>query len=200
MARAVDRRRASRQRRVGAAFGADGQTIFADYARIFPSRFSNVTNGVTPRRWLAQANPALAALLDRRLGARLATRPGAPARAGAARRRSAVSQRVPGRQAQQQAPPGRAIRRELGLHVDPDSLFDVQVKRIHEYKRQLLNVLHVVTRYQAMLAEPERDWVPRTVIFAGKAASAYIDGQADHPADPRRRAGRQQRSARCAAG
>jgi starch phosphorylase len=57
--------------------------------------------------------------------------------------------------------------------LDPDSLFDVQVKRIHEYKRQLLNVLHVVTRYQAILAEPARDWVPRTVIFAGKAASSY---------------------------
>ena len=70
------------------------------------------------------------------------------------------------------------IRRELGLHVDPDSLFDVQVKRIHEYKRQLLNALHVVARYQAMLAAPERDWVPRTVIFAGKAASAYIAAKA----------------------
>jgi starch phosphorylase len=65
------------------------------------------------------------------------------------------------------------IEREVGVVVDPDSLFDVQVKRIHEYKRQLLNVLHVVTRYQAMLANPTADWVPRTVIFAGKAASSY---------------------------
>ena len=66
------------------------------------------------------------------------------------------------------------IARDTGLRVDLDSLFDVQIKRIHEYKRQLLNVLHVVARYQAMLAEPERDWTPRTVIFAGKAASAYV--------------------------
>jgi starch phosphorylase len=60
-----------------------------------------------------------------------------------------------------------------GVTVNPASLFDVQVKRIHEYKRQLLNVLHVVTRYQAILADPGADWVPRTVIFAGKAASSY---------------------------
>jgi starch phosphorylase len=66
------------------------------------------------------------------------------------------------------------IERHAGVKVDPASLFDVQVKRIHEYKRQLLNVLHVVTRYQAMLADPGADWVPRTVIFAGKAASSYV--------------------------
>jgi starch phosphorylase len=65
------------------------------------------------------------------------------------------------------------IARECHVTVDPDSLFDVQVKRMHEYKRQLLNVLHVVTRYQQILAHPTGNWVPRTVIFAGKAASAY---------------------------
>jgi starch phosphorylase len=65
------------------------------------------------------------------------------------------------------------IRHTTGIVVDPSSLFDVQVKRIHEYKRQLLNLLHVVTRYQAMLADPSADWQPRTVIFAGKAASSY---------------------------
>ena len=67
----------------------------------------------------------------------------------------------------------RYIERTTGIAVDPASLFDVQVKRIHEYKRQLLNLLHVVTRYQAILANPSADWVPRTVIFAGKAASSY---------------------------
>ena len=65
------------------------------------------------------------------------------------------------------------IARTTGIAVDPDSLFDVQVKRIHEYKRQLLNVLHVVARWQAILARPKADWVPRTVVFAGKAASSY---------------------------
>jgi glycogen phosphorylase len=66
------------------------------------------------------------------------------------------------------------IRRDLGVSVNPESLFDVQVKRIHEYKRQLLNVLHVIARYQAILAQPNAPWVPRTVIFSGKAASAYV--------------------------
>jgi len=65
------------------------------------------------------------------------------------------------------------IRRELGVAVNPDSLFDVQIKRIHEYKRQLLNVLHVIARYQAIVADPSADWTPRTVVIAGKAASAY---------------------------
>jgi hypothetical protein len=79
--------------------------------------------------------------------------------------------------------------------VDPDSLFDVQVKRMHEYKRQLLNVLHVVTRYQQILAHPTGNWVPRTVIFAGKAASAYYMAKLDHPPDQRRGARDQQRPA-----
>ena len=64
--------------------------------------------------------------------------------------------------------------RQLGVALNPDALFDVQVKRIHEYKRQLLNVLHVITRYQRILAHPDGNWVPRVVVFAGKAASAYV--------------------------
>jgi glycogen phosphorylase len=161
-------------------------TIFADYAKIYANsatpRFCNVTNGVTPRRWLAQANPSLSALLDRRLGGPgsdggvqpdwrthldrltelrgLATDPEFQAEVMAAKQLN--KQRLT-----------ELIRRELGLPIDATSLFDVHVKRIHEYKRQLLNVLHVVARYQAICADPGGDWQPRTVLFAGKAASAY---------------------------
>lgn len=148
-------------------------TIFADYARLWPERFTNVTNGVTPRRWLEQANPGLAALLDERIGEgwrrdlrqlqRLREQAGDPE---LGRRFLAVKRANKQRLA-------ALIRRELGLVVDPASLFDVQVKRIHEYKRQLLNLLHVVARYQAIVAYPQGPWVPRTVVFAGKAASAY---------------------------
>ena len=153
------------------------ETIFADYARLYPQRFFNVTNGVTPRRWLQQANPGLASLLDQRIGngwrrdldqlAKLREQAGdAALQAEFMAVKHANKQRL-----------ATLIRRELGLIVDPASLFDVQVKRIHEYKRQLLNLLHVVGRYQAMLANPEgpdgRGWTPRTVILAGKAASAY---------------------------
>jgi starch phosphorylase len=148
-------------------------TIFADYARLWPERFTNVTNGVTPRRWLEQANPGLAALLDERIGEgwrrdlrqlqRLREQASDPA---LGRRFLAVKRDNKQRLA-------ALIRHELGLAVDPAGLFDVQVKRIHEYKRQLLNLLHVVARYQAIVANPQAPWVPRTVVFAGKAASAY---------------------------
>ena len=149
------------------------QTIFKDFASIWPERFTNMTNGVTPRRWLAQANPALAALLDRTLGrawrldldqlqglAALKHQPAFQAEFMAIKRANKVRL-------------ADHIERVTGVKLDPTSLFDVQVKRIHEYKRQLLNVLHVVTRYQAIVAQPEADWVPRSVIFAGKAASSY---------------------------
>ncbi|MBU3672651.1 MAG: glycogen/starch/alpha-glucan phosphorylase [Sinobacteraceae bacterium] len=150
------------------------QTIFRDFAGLWPERFTNVTNGVTPRRWLAGANPGLSALLDGCLGTewrvRLEQLSGLRKRADDASFRAAFMA-VKRSNKQRLA---TLIKREVGITVDPDSLFDVQVKRIHEYKRQLLNVLHVVTRYQAMLADPTRDWVPRTVIFAGKAASSYV--------------------------
>ena len=154
------------------------QTIFADYARLFPQRFHNVTNGVTPRRWLEQANPGLSSLLDAEIGRgwrknlaelsklnKLAT-DGELQRAFLAVKRANKEKLA------------TLIRNKLGPVVNPDSLFDVQIKRIHEYKRQLLNILHVVARYQAIIASPNKapdglDWVPRTVIIAGKAASAY---------------------------
>jgi starch phosphorylase len=152
-------------------------TIFADYARLYPQRFFNVTNGVTPRRWLQQANPGLSALLDRCVGPgwRRDLEQVAQLRACAEDAR-VQSEFMAVKQANKERLAG-LIRRELGVIVDPTSLFDVQIKRIHEYKRQLLNLLHVVGRYQAMLANPEgesgRGWTARTVILAGKAASSY---------------------------
>lgn len=149
------------------------QSIFADFNKLFPERFNNKTNGVTPRRWLAQANPPLASLLDTRIG------PGW---------RRDLTQLEALRPMAQQPAFVRAFRHakrenklrlanwigeHLRIDVDADALFDVQVKRMHEYKRQLLNVLHVVTRYHRILAAPDAGHVPRVVVFAGKAASAY---------------------------
>jgi starch phosphorylase len=149
------------------------ESIFADFAALWPERFNNKTNGVTPRRWLAQANPGLAALLDQRLGRgwrrQLDQLEGLrhaielPGFLGAVRK---VKRQNKERLA-------RLVLKQLGVDLNPDALFDVQVKRIHEYKRQLLNVLHVITRYQRILANPDAQWVPRVVVFAGKAASAY---------------------------
>ena len=149
------------------------RTIFAGFAKLYPERFHNKTNGVTPRRWLSQANPDLASLLDQRIGKgwrldldrvrelrSLANDADFRADFAAAKRSNKVRL-------------ADYIRRETGIVLNPDSLFDVQVKRIHEYKRQLLNVLHVVTRYNAILHGQADACAPRCVIFAGKAASSY---------------------------
>jgi starch phosphorylase len=149
------------------------ETIFADFARLYPERFISVTNGVTPRRWLNQANRPLAALLDEqisddwrrhleRLGELRDQADDPDFRARFQQAKTTNKQRL-----------AETIGERVGVSVDPASLFDVQIKRFHEYKRQLLNVLHVITRYHRILDDPEADWVPRTVIFAGKAASSY---------------------------
>jgi len=153
------------------------QSIFSDFAKIFPERFNNKTNGVTPRRWLAQANPPLAALLDQRIGkgwrrdlSQLeALRPMAAQPAFVRAFRHAKREN--------KLRLANWVEQHLKIDIDTDAMFDVQVKRIHEYKRQLLNVLHVVTRYHRILdaqaAGTPLDMVPRVVVFAGKAASAY---------------------------
>jgi glycogen phosphorylase len=132
-----------------------------------------VTNGVTPRRWMRAANPGLTALLDEQLGRgwendldRLRALAPLAEDEEFRNRFRAVKEANKQRLA-------RHIRRQTGIAVRPDSLFDVQIKRIHEYKRQLLNLLHVITRYNRIRQQPERDWQPRTVVFAGKAAPGY---------------------------
>ena len=153
------------------------QTIFADFASLWPERFTNMTNGVTPRRWLAQANPGLSSLIDSTIGS------GWRLDLDQLKRLLPHAQRSDFRSAfmavkhANKARLAEHIRSTTGVAVDPSSLFDIQVKRIHEYKRQLLNLLQVVARYQAMLADPGADWVPRTVIFAGKAASSYVSAK-----------------------
>ena len=154
------------------------QTIFADFAALYPDRFTNVTNGVTPRRWLMQANPALSAAIDAQIGGGWrADASGLAALAGHADLKSLQTAFGQAKRANKERL-AVLVRRELGIAIDPASLFDVHIKRIHEYKRQLLNLLHVVARYQAIVADPQADWVPRTVIFAGKAASAYQTAKA----------------------
>lgn len=149
-------------------------TIFADFNRVAPGRIINITNGVTPRRWLHQANPELSALLTDSIGDGWLTdlselRQLAPLSEDPAfvRRFSRVKLANKVRLA-------AYVLTESGLSIDPASMFDVQIKRMHEYKRQLLNVLHVVTRYNAIRdGRDEALQVPRTVIFSGKAAPGY---------------------------
>jgi glycogen phosphorylase len=149
------------------------ETIFADFASMWPERFTNMTNGVTPRRWLAQANPQLAALLDESLGSEWRLDLTQLGRLTDYKNDAAFAGKFMAIKHGNKVKLAKYIKTVTGYDVNPHSLFDVQVKRIHEYKRQLLNVLHVVHRYQAILANPTADWVARTVIFAGKAASSY---------------------------
>lgn len=150
------------------------QTIFADFAALWPERFTNMTNGVTPRRWLAQANPALAQLLDDTIGSDWRLNLDKLSKLKAKKSQATFQKAFTTIKLANKQRLAALIEQTTGVKVNPESLFDVQVKRIHEYKRQLLNVLHVVWRYQAILAEPHAEWVPRTVIFAGKAASSYV--------------------------
>jgi glycogen phosphorylase len=149
------------------------RTIFADFERVTPGKIINMTNGVTPRRWLNQANPGLARLITERIGKGWLTDLDQLKRLREFADEAEFQQQF---QAVKQANKERLaglIREQLGIGVDPASLFDIQIKRIHEYKRQLLNVLHVVTLYNRIRSGSHPDSGPRTVIIAGKAAPGY---------------------------
>ena len=148
-------------------------TLFADFHRIFPNKFINVTNGITPRRWLNQCNPGLTEIITSRIGS------------GFVRNLDQLKKLIPHaedaafrkefREVKQANKVRLAayIEEKVGIKVDPNSMFDVQIKRIHEYKRQLLNVLHVITLYNRIRSGNAHAATPRTVIFAGKAAPGY---------------------------
>jgi starch phosphorylase len=144
-----------------------------DFHRLWPEKFVSVTNGVTPRRWVRLSNPRLAALIAEAAGEDWIHRP-EDLRAlepladdGAFRERWRAVKRA------NKESLAAVIARQTGVRVDPGSLFDVQVKRIHEYKRQLLNALHVITLYNQLRRAPSADVQPRTVVFGGKAAPGY---------------------------
>ena len=149
------------------------QSLFADFAKLFPNRFCNKTNGVTPRRWLALANPALSGVLDDTIGRNWRTELSQLADLKQHIDFPNFIERVSDAKLANKKRLAQFIAQKMDIVVDPHAMFDVQIKRIHEYKRQLLNVLHVITRYNRIKADPQADWVPRVNIFAGKAASAY---------------------------
>lgn len=149
------------------------ETIFKDFDECYPGRIINITNGVTPRRWINQANPALTKLITSRirhdwLGDLSEIVQLTPFADDAAFRAEFRAVKRENKQAL-----ADFIEKRVGIVVNVDSLFDVQIKRIHEYKRQLLNVLHIVTLYNEMRSGEAAERVPRTVIFGGKAAPGY---------------------------
>ena len=148
-------------------------TVFADLNRLYPDRINNKTNGITPRRWLQQCNPGLTALIREAIGdafmddaqaltalAPFADEAAFRERFGAIKRANKVAW-------------AQHLKAMTGIRISPDAMVDVQIKRIHEYKRQLLNIIETVALYDQIRSHPERDWVPRVKLFAGKAASSY---------------------------
>ncbi|HKA18912.1 MAG TPA: glycogen/starch/alpha-glucan phosphorylase [Blastocatellia bacterium] len=148
-------------------------TVLKDFHEMWPEKFRNKTNGVTPRRFIALANPPLAALLEETVGEgwlrRLEQLRGLESYSqdGAFRERWRAIKRV----AKERL--AGHVRQVCGILLDPDTLFDIQVKRIHEYKRQHLNVLHIISLYQRLKRDPSLEITPRTFVFGGKAAPGY---------------------------
>jgi starch phosphorylase len=150
------------------------QTVLGDFHRLMPGKFCNVTNGVTPRRWIAVSNPKLAALITRHIGDRwIANLEQELARLEPLAADAAFQSEWQGVKADNKRVLAAVIKERVGVTVDPRSLFDVHVKRLHEYKRQHLNVLHLVTLYNRLTRDAGAAAVPRTVIFGGKAAPGY---------------------------
>jgi starch phosphorylase len=148
-------------------------TVFADLHRLYPERINNKTNGITPRRWLHECNPELTALIRDAIGPKFCGDAAELAALAPFAEDAAFRERFAAVKRSNKVALSEHIRESMGLRLDPDALFDVQIKRIHEYKRQLLNIVETVALYDQIRSHPERDWVPRVKIFAGKAASSY---------------------------
>jgi starch phosphorylase len=149
------------------------ETVFADLHSLYPNRINNKTNGITPRRWLMQCNPELTELIQDAIGdaflddteqlkdlEKYATDSNFQEQFAAIKRANKVHL-------------GNLVSQRMGVRVDPSAMFDIQIKRIHEYKRQLLNLVEAVALYDQIRSHPELDWVPRVKFFAGKAAPSY---------------------------
>src|SRR5262249_8531182 len=148
------------------------ERVFAEFHEMYPDRLQNKTNGVTPRRWLLQANPRLSALLSESIGTGWTTDLDQLKRLEPFADDAGFPEQVRQIKQRNKVDLARVIRRETGIVVDPAALFSVQVKRIHEYKRQLLNILHVMALYRRIKRGDDR--APRVCLFGGKAAPGYV--------------------------
>ncbi len=150
------------------------ESLFHDFHHFYPHKFKNVTNGITPRRWLLQANPALSKLITEAIGPDWVRdlsklRELIPLAEDQEFRRAFAEAKIENKKRL-----ARYVLRKMGMGINPRSMFDCQFKRMHEYKRQLLNILHVITRYNRIKENPEGRFAPRTVMIGGKAAPGYF--------------------------
>jgi starch phosphorylase len=153
------------------------KTVFNDLHAIYPDRIVNKTNGITFRRWLMQANPALTKVLRDVCGDAALDDPALMCRLAESADDKALQERIAAVKRTNKVALSRLVGERMGLVLDPNALFDVQIKRIHEYKRQLLNILETIAIYLEIRANPTRNWVPRVKIFAGKAAASYAQAK-----------------------
>ncbi|RUX00026.1 glycogen/starch/alpha-glucan phosphorylase [Mesorhizobium sp. M8A.F.Ca.ET.023.01.1.1] len=149
------------------------ETVFADLHRLYPDRINNKTNGITPRRWLIQCNPGLTALAREAIGDRFMDDIEAIKGLDPLADDTAFREKFAAVKRQNKVRLANLVADRLGIKLDPSALFDIQVKRIHEYKRQLLNILEAIALYDQIRSHPERDWMPRVKFFGGKAAPSY---------------------------
>jgi starch phosphorylase len=148
-------------------------TVFRALNQVYPERIVNKTNGITFRRWLHTANRRLATLLCEAIGPEVLDDPMALERLVPLADDTALQDRLIAARRANKTALAALIADRLGVSIDPEALVDVHVKRIHEYKRQLLNILHTIALYQAMRARPAMEWPPRVQLFAGRAAASY---------------------------
>ncbi|WGE50925.1 glycogen/starch/alpha-glucan family phosphorylase [Actinobacillus equuli subsp. haemolyticus] len=148
--------------------------LFPAYAKLFNGRFHNVTNGITPRRWIRQANPLLSALLDQHIEGDWTQNLELLRQIEPLAENSAFQTAYAEIKQQNKQALAQVIEETLGIQVNQNAIFDVQIKRFHEYKRQHLNLLNIIATYQELKANPDMPFVPRVFIFAGKAAPGYF--------------------------
>lgn len=149
-------------------------TVFNDFYSLTPDKFCNVTNGIAFRRWICQANPELTAFITELIGDKFITKSDELLKLRDFKDDKAVLAKLNEIKHNNKVRFAKEIKKRNGIEIDPDSIFDVQVKRLHEYKRQQLNVLNIIAEYQMLKANPNADYQPKTYIFASKAAPGYF--------------------------
>lgn len=149
------------------------ETVFSGLHSLYPERINNKTNGITQRRWLFQCNPALTSLVSNAIGEGFKSDFSQLKQLTNFATDTAFQEKFMAVKHGNKVVLSEYVRKTMGIKIDPSALFDVQIKRIHEYKRQLLNILETIALYDQIRAHPEKNWVPRVKIFAGKAASSY---------------------------
>ena len=152
-------------------------SVFRELHLLYPDRINNKTNGITPRRWLNEVNQQLTKLLCEVAGDNILDDASLLARARPSAQDPAFRERFEAIKHANKKELSNLISARLGIKIDPSAMFDVHVKRIHEYKRQLLNILETIAVYNTMRAHPDRPWAPRVKIFAGKAAANYTQAK-----------------------